>query len=456
MKTLDVQAAYALLNDALMNYQGRPVGTVAALDPDGPAAVNYDECFIRDFIPAALVFLNDGRTEIVRNFLDTVLHLRTHGRLSAGHETQPGVMPASFKVVADAEGTESLVADFGERAIGRVAPVDSMMWWMLLLHAYAQATGDTEYPERREVQRTMREIMELCLRDAFEVFPTLLVPDGSFMIDRRLGVYGHPLEIQTLFYGALQTAGEWLRPAPDAVAIVKAAMKRKQTLRTYVRIFYWLDLERLNEIHRFSVEEFGTGSVNMLNINPDSIPPRIEEWFPEQGGFFVGNLGPGRMDFRFFAQGNLLSVLFGLATEQQARELFRLYDAKWDDLVGHMPVKICYPALEGAAWHLLTGSDPKNVPWSYHNGGNWPALLWPFVAAALRAGRRDLAERACDIAGARLLADQWPEYYDGKKGRLLGRRANINQIWSASSYILARQLLEDESRLDLFPRDPGA
>ena len=35
-------------------------------------------------------------------------------------------------------------------------------------------------------------------------------------------------------------------------------------------------------------------------------------------------------------------------------------------------------------------------------------------------------------------------------------RANINQIWSASSYILARQLLEDESRLALFPRDPNA
>ena len=51
-----------------------------------------------------------------------------------------------------------------------------------------------------------------------------------------------------------------------------------------------------------------------------------------------------------------------------------------------MPVKICYPAVEGEHWRLQTGSDPKNVPWSYHNGGNWPVLLWAFVAAAVKTG----------------------------------------------------------------------
>ena len=44
----------------------------------------------------------------------------------------------------------------------------------------------------------LQSLLQLLLRESFEDFPTLLVPDGSFMIDRRMGVYGHPLEIQVL------------------------------------------------------------------------------------------------------------------------------------------------------------------------------------------------------------------------------------------------------------------
>ena len=31
------------------------------------------------------------------------------------------------------------------------------------------------------------------------MFPTLLVTDGSCMIDRRMGIHGHPLEIQVSY-----------------------------------------------------------------------------------------------------------------------------------------------------------------------------------------------------------------------------------------------------------------
>ncbi len=455
MTTTAIQSAYTLLNESIMYYEGRPVGTVAALDPTGPAAKNYEECFVRDFVISALVFLNKGEPEIVRNFLETVLQIRTQERAMTGHEIQPGVMPASFRVVADAHGNESLLADFGERAIGRVAPVDSMMWWVILLDTYVRVTGDEELAERRDFQRAIHQILQLCLRDTFEVFPALLVPDGAFLIDRRMGVYGHPLEIQSLFYGMLQAAQDLLRPTPENVKLVKMAIKRKQALRTYVRIFYWLDLARLNEIHRFGTEEFGAGSVNMLNIYPQSIPGWVEHWLPERGGYFVGNLGPGRMDFRFFALGNLLAILFGLATGDQTDDVMALYESRWADLIGNMPVKLCYPALEGIEWELLTGSDPKNVPWSYHNGGNWPCLLWTFVAAAIKGQRHELAHKAFERACAQLPGDSWPEYYDGRTGRLIGRRANLNQTWSAAALIFADQLLQDEKGLAMFPREPG-
>jgi hypothetical protein len=446
-----IDAAYALLRSSVMSYQGRPVGTVAASDPAGPVAANYHDCFVRDFVPSGLVFLADGEHAIVRNFLTTVLDLRSQHKAVQGHELEPAVLPASFRVIDTAEGGQQIRADFGDHAIGRVAPVDAMMWWVILLGIYVRESGDEDLAQERQFQRAIKGILELSLREGFEVFPTLLVPDGSFMIDRRMGVYGHPLEIQALFYGMLVTAIDLLTVTEETAGIVKMAIKRSNMLRSYMRLFYWLDLKQLNEIHRYRTEEFGAGTVNMLNIYPESIPDWVVDWLPHRAGFLVGNLGPGRMDFRYFALGNLLSVLFGITTREESSRIMFLYSDRWGDLIGEMPCKIVYPAVSGKEWMFMTGSDPKNVPWSYHNGGNWPVLLWAFVAAALKTGRGDLAQLAIEIADRSLHEDQWPEYYDGRGGHLIGRRAHLNQIWTVAGYIFAHKLLDEERLLSFFP-----
>jgi len=439
--------AYKILDEAKVYYEGRAVGTIASDDSDAPAD-NYADCFVRDFVPSAFVFLLDGDTETVRNFLELILKLRDQQAEQEGHQMLPRVMPASFRVTFREDGGQDVHADFGDRAIGRVAPVDSMMWWLIILAAYTRISGDTSLARRPEMQRGIRMIMNISLRDHFEVFPTLLVPDASFMIDRRMGVYGHPLEIQSLFYGILNVGRELLDPDdPDCHPVLEQMAKRLNLLTDYVRRFYWLDLKRLNDIHRYRTEVFGHDTQNQLNIYPESIPDWVVDWLPDEAGYLVGNLGPGRMDFRFFSFGNLLAVMFGLAEADHSERIMQVFEARWDNLVGTMPVKICYPAMEGREWHLMTGSDPKNTPWSYHNGGNWPTLLWPFVAAALTVGRSDLARRAYELAANRLPGDRWPEYYDGRSGRFIGRRANYNQTWSAASLILASKLLDDPDTL---------
>jgi hypothetical protein len=117
-----------------------------------------------------------------------------------------GLMPASFKVLTvfrdgdEANGTEEILdPDFGEAAIGRVAPVDSGLWWIILLRAYGKCTGDTSLQERVDFQTGIKMIMKVCLADGFDMFPTLLVTDGPCMIDRRMGIHGHPLEIQVYY-----------------------------------------------------------------------------------------------------------------------------------------------------------------------------------------------------------------------------------------------------------------
>ncbi len=444
-----VEAAWKLLEDSILYYKGRPVGTVAALD-SGVDPLNYDHCFIRDFVPSALAFLMTGRADIVRNFLIETLALQSHEKQMDCFQPGPGLMPASFKVESGGGGDKQwLSADFGESAIARVPPVDSCLWWLILLRAYFKATGDIALAQQADFQAGIKLILELCLVDRFAMFPTLLVPDGAFMIDRRLGVYGHPLEIQVLFYAALLAARELLLSDNDGEQYIKRVNQRLAALGYHVREYYWLDLQRLNEIYRYKGEEFGKEVANKFNIYAESIPDWLTEWLPETGGYLAGNLGPARMDFRFFALGNLMAILTSLASERESQQIMDLIEQRWHNLVGHMPLKICFPALEGLEWRIMTGCDPKNIPWSYHNGGNWPVLLWLLAGAAQKTGRTKLAVKALEVALKRLSQDQWPEYYDGKNGRLIGKEARRYQTWSIAGFLVAEELVANPAHLEL-------
>ncbi|WP_198954087.1 glycoside hydrolase 100 family protein [Moorena bouillonii] len=439
-----IEAAWQALEDSIIYYQGHPVGTVASKDSD-MEALNYDQCFTRDFAVSAMALLMKGKGEIVRNFLIETLGLQSREKHMDCFKAGQGLMPASFKVIHKNE-KEYLGADFGEHAIARVAPVDSGLWWLLVLRAYVKATGDQALAHQTRFQRGIKLVLDLCLTKRFDLFPTMLVPDGAFMIDRRMGVDGYPLDIQALFYTALQAASELLLPEDDYVPVVK---ERLGHLTYHIRNYYWLNLDRLKEIYRYDVEEFGEAAINKFNVYADTIPDWLMQWLPDSGGYFVGNLGPGRMDFRFFAQGNLMAIITSLATEEQSQAIMDLIEQRWEDLVGEMPMKVCFPALEGRDWQIITGCDPKNTPWSYHNAGNWPFLLWELAAAAQKTGKSELARKALTIAAQCLLKDNWPEYYDGKNGRLIGKKARKVQTWTIAGFLAAQQLIDNPDHLKL-------
>ncbi|XP_072986560.1 probable alkaline/neutral invertase B [Typha latifolia] len=178
--------AWEALKHSLVYFQHHPVGTIAALD-HSEEALNYNQVFVRDFIPSALAFLMKGEPEIVKNFLLQTLQLQSRAKMIDRFMLGAGVMPASFKVLHDpAEKVDTINADFGDTAIGRVAPVDSGFWWIILLRAYTKSTGDSSLADLPDCQRAMHLILNLCLSDGFDTFPTLLCADGCCMIDRRM------------------------------------------------------------------------------------------------------------------------------------------------------------------------------------------------------------------------------------------------------------------------------
>lgn len=171
-----IKNAWQVLENSIINYQGQPIGVLAAQEvQDSP--LNYDQCFTRDFAVAALAFLMQGKTEIVRNFLCQMIELQNHQKQMDCFQPSQGLMPASFKVDSQ---QDQIIADFGESAIARVAPVDSGFWWLFLLRSYIKATDDWELVKRPSFQQGIRLILDLYLTPRFEMLPTLLVPDASF------------------------------------------------------------------------------------------------------------------------------------------------------------------------------------------------------------------------------------------------------------------------------------
>ncbi|PON38207.1 Glycosyl hydrolase [Parasponia andersonii] len=443
--------AWNLLRDSIVYYCNNPIGTIAANDPNSTSVLNYDQVFIRDFIPSAIAFLLKGEYDIVKNFILHTLQLQSWEKTMDCHSPGQGLMPASFKVRTvpldgDDFATEDVLdPDFGEAAIGRVAPVDSGLWWIILLRAYGKCSGDLSVQERVDVQTGIKMILKLCLADGFDMFPTLLVTDGSCMIDRRMGIHGHPLEIQALFYSALLCAREMLTPEDASADLIQALNNRLVALSFHIREYYWIDMRKLNEIYRYNTEEYSYEAVNKFNIYPDQIPSWLVEFMPSKGGYLIGNLQPAHMDFRFFSLGNIWSIVSSLATLDQSHAILDLIEAKWTELVAEMPLKICYPALEGQEWRIITGSDPKNTAWSYHNGGSWPTLLWQLTVACIKMNRPEIALNAVKVAEKRIARDKWPEYYDTKQARFVGKQARLFQTWSIAGYLVSKLLLANPS-----------
>jgi hypothetical protein len=229
------------------------------------------------------------------------------------------------------------------------------------LRAYGKCTGDKSVEERVDVQTGIKMILKLCLADGFDMFPTLLVTDGSCMIDRRMGIHGHPLEIQALFYQALRCAREILLPGDGAQDMIRQINSRLAGLSFHIQEYYWLDIQKLNEIYRYKTEEYSPEAVNKFNIYPEQVSQWLLDWLPDSGGYFIGNLQPAHMDFRWFTLGNMWSICGGLATQKQSENILKLVESKWEDLVATMPMKICYPALTEDEWRIITGADPKNT-----------------------------------------------------------------------------------------------
>jgi len=116
--------------------------------------------FSSRFYFSALVFLIKGQNRHCSQFLEETLKLQPKTGQLESFKPSRGLMPASFKI-GFISGREYLKADFGNHAIGRVAPADACLWW--IIH-YAPTLFQPRYCScwANDFQEGIRVSLELC------------------------------------------------------------------------------------------------------------------------------------------------------------------------------------------------------------------------------------------------------------------------------------------------------
>lgn len=83
----------------------------------------------------------------------------------------------------------------------------------------------------------------------------------------------------------------------------------------------------------------------------------------------------------------------------------------------------------------------------------WISFLLQLTVACIKTNRPEIAARAVEVAERHIARDRWPEYYDTKKGRFIGKQARLFQTWSIAGYLVAKLLLNDPSSAKILITD---
>lgn len=224
-----------------------------------------------------------------------------------------------------------------------------------------------------------------------------------------------------------------LRAAAGVVASLDPAESKRYNQRArqvaeQVNQWFWYrgDADMLRHIsHTFSTES---------RQDRDSLGRK--RWLPEKQHlvdeqYYLPYLGFRAVGEWFDSLGNLLAILSGIADRRQTQIIL-------DFIARHSldtwPLRSLTPAVRPGDpdWRDYYGM--LNVPHHYHNGGVWPFIGGFYVAALLKAGRRDAAEVALRNLAALNQQGGFNEWHHGQTGLAMGVS---DQAWSAGMFLFA-------------------
>jgi glycogen debranching enzyme len=254
---------------------------------------------------------------------------------------------------------------------------------------------------------------------------------------------GKGLYLNCLYVIALRAAARVV--ASSDLAESKRYSQRAAQVAEQVNQWFWYrgDRDMLRHIsHTFSTEN---------KQDRDSLGRK--RWIPEKRylvdeQYYLPYLGFRAVGEWFDSLGNLLAILGGIANRQQTQIILDFISRHSLDT---WPLRSLTPAVRPGDQDWRDYYGMLNLPHHYHNGGVWPFIGGFYVAALLKAGRRDAAEAALRNLAALNQQGGFNEWHHGETGAAMGVR---DQAWSAGMFLFAYGALQEKFAASLVLPDP--
>jgi glycogen debranching enzyme len=327
---------------------------------------------------------------------------RANLKTLAGSQTKFGQIPSSVDPAK------------GERLFYYLGSVDSTLWWLIALDSYVKRTGDKQFMVslEKEIKRAFRWLFcQDTNQDGL-----LEQGEASDWADYMPG-NGIVLYTNVLWYRALEVYGykEEAALAADGINNLFLPHRANPNRSLYLKGKY----HRLKTLAQTKA---------------------LAEDKPYYLHYVSFRCASDRCD----VFGNLLAILFGLATPARAKAI--IAHMRNNAVSDVYPVQAFFPPIEKGDpdWREYLEKSPSlNGAYGYHNGGIWPMIGGFWAAALHKTGKTDLAAKELvRLAEMNSLNDwQFNEWFHGQTGEPKGMPG---QTWNAGAYLFAWHYLRGE------------
>jgi len=305
------------------------------------------------------------------------------------------VFKASIETLAKYQSEKGQIPNdvdvFEKRKLVTFATIDSSLWFVLGNVMYKKKFGTSLWNKyKKNIERAMLWVE---YQDAGEDLMPEQQPTSDWQ-DCFPHKYGHTINTQAMYYRTLKVTGN--------KKILKAFKKQVDKYLWdskvgYFMPWHWKDHGKYEE---------------------------KEEWFDSFG--------------------NMLAIVYGLATEKQAKSILKVVEKK--GIAKPYPIRVISPPIkkDSKAWKDYFKASLAGEPNNYINGGIWPFVGGFYVCALVEAKQFKKAEKALEsLAKANKLGKhyEWDfnEWIQPVSKRAAGGR---HQAWSAGGYLLAYEAVK--------------
>ncbi|PJE51186.1 MAG: hypothetical protein COV29_02845 [Candidatus Yanofskybacteria bacterium CG10_big_fil_rev_8_21_14_0_10_36_16] len=285
--------------------------------------------------------------------------------------------------------------------------IDSNLLYIIGHNTYVKAYNDNTLLQKYD-RNIKKALLWLQYQDPNEDKLLVQLPTTDWQ-DAFPHKYGHTINTQALYYGVLKILNK-NREAEHIKQVVNGETKKYLSLYDEEKGFYL----------PFAWKTHG----------PE---------YREQGNWFD-------------TLGNLLAIITGLATPKITNEI--LDYIKKEEIAKPFPCRSVHPPIKPGDefWFDYYKASDAGEPYAYLNGGVWPYIGGFYVAALVKAGRQEEAEKELEnLAKANMLPQKksdgtiekhgFHEWIHGQTGKP-GPNSNTYQGWSCGMYLFAYECIK--------------